>query len=126
MAVSEARRKYQRDWDERNRRANGAKPFKPAECGTRSGYNAHLSNETPPCEGCRAANAEYQRERRALTAAVTAAAQALAANPDNPADDAFVQAVQTIATAFDLTFTRVGALVEKQLAVIAGRTATPD
>jgi transcriptional regulator with XRE-family HTH domain len=37
-----------------------------AQCGTRSGYGRHLRLREPPCDGCRAANARHQRDRKAL------------------------------------------------------------
>lgn len=59
------RRAGQRKWDEKNRRARGVKPFREAECGTRSGYNKHLKKGTPICTPCREANTEYRRNKRA-------------------------------------------------------------
>ena len=38
-------------------RANG--------CGTYAGYCTHMRHHTPPCDACRDAMAEYNRERRA-------------------------------------------------------------
>jgi hypothetical protein len=35
-----------------------------AECGTHSGYKAHIVNKTKPCQKCREARAIYQREYR--------------------------------------------------------------
>jgi hypothetical protein len=43
-------------------RANG--------CGTYAGYCTHQRHKTPPCDDCREAMAEYNRDRRAARKAV--------------------------------------------------------
>ena len=36
----------------------------PVEHGNLAGYKRHITQHTEPCESCKAANAEYQRDRR--------------------------------------------------------------
>ena len=40
------------------------------KCGTYAGYQAHIRMSEEPCDRCREANADYNRERRRSSAAV--------------------------------------------------------
>lgn len=55
---------YRRDWQEKNRRNNGAKPQKIAECGTPAAYRRHLRNGEPIDAKCRDAWKRDAAERR--------------------------------------------------------------
>lgn len=61
-AVLDRRAAYMREW----RWRNDPRP-EPVlvPCGTRSAYRRHRRRSEPPCEACRAANAEYTRAYRA-------------------------------------------------------------
>lgn len=41
--------------------------FSPEKCGTYAGYRAHQHYETPACDECKAAKAEYHRTIRRAT-----------------------------------------------------------
>lgn len=45
-----------------------ARPRDPAACGTLSGYQRHLRQDTTPCDACRAASRAYRRNLRTSTA----------------------------------------------------------
>src|SRR5690606_12125238 len=84
------RRDYQRRWEWRKRREAGIPEAVSAGCGTRSGYNRHVTerldvawlrdqlieagftialnpDDYAPCDQCLAVNAAYQRQRRAAS-----------------------------------------------------------
>jgi hypothetical protein len=60
------RRDYQRQWQEKRRRAAGIKERGPLQShGTPAGYRRHRYQDEPACDACRAAWSEYHRQRRA-------------------------------------------------------------
>jgi hypothetical protein len=60
------RREYQRQWQEKRRRAAGIKARPAAQPhGTAAGYRRHRYQDEQPCSACRAAWSEYHRQRRA-------------------------------------------------------------
>ena len=44
-------------------------PLGPAECGTRSGYEAHRRRGETACDNCKESAAAYQRDRKAQSVA---------------------------------------------------------
>ena len=52
-----------------------------AECGTLAGYKRHISAKEPTCDQCKAANAEYQREKRLARGATPRRRQPLDTQP---------------------------------------------